>query len=56
MKKNYVSPLANEVNVTTEGLIAASLSLNNGSTVNSKDEGIQLSNGHRGEWGNLWGK
>ena len=56
MKKNYVSPLANEVNVTTEGLIAASLSLNNGSTVNSKNEGTQLSNGNRGEWGNLWGK
>ena len=55
MKKNYVSPLANEVNVTTEGLIAASLKMNN-TTVDSKGNGVQLSNGTRGEWGNLWGK
>ena len=55
MKKNYVSPLANEVNVTTEGLIAASLQMNN-TTVNSKTEGTQLSNENRGQWGNLWGK
>ena len=55
MKKNYVSPLANEVNVTTEGLIAASLQMNN-KPVDSKSPGIQLSNGTRGEWGNLWGK
>ena len=54
MKKNYVSPLANEVNVTTEGLIAASLQMNSGITVNSKTQ--QLSNENRGEWGNLWGK
>ena len=55
MKKNYVSPLANEVNVTTEGLIAASLQMNS-TTVNSKTEGVQLSNENRGQWGNLWGK
>ena len=54
MKKNYVSPLANEVNVTTEGLIAASLQMNSTTTVNSKTQ--QLSNENRGEWGNLWGK
>ena len=53
MKKNYVSPLANEVNVTTEGLIAASLKMNN-TTVDSRTQ--QLSNENRGEWGNLWGK
>ena len=56
MKKNYVSPLANEVNVTTEGLIAASLQMNSNTTVDSKGNGVQLSNGTRGEWGNLWGK
>ena len=56
MKKNYVSPLANEVNVTTEGLIAASLKMNSGITVDSKTEGVQLGNENRGQWGNLWGK
>jgi hypothetical protein len=55
MKKNYVSPLANEVNVTTEGLIAASLQMNN-TAVDSKKEGVQLGNENRGQWGNLWGK
>ena len=55
MKKNYVAPLANEVNVTTEGLIAASLQMNS-TTVNSKTEGVQLGNENRGQWGNLWGK
>ena len=54
MKKNYVSPLANEVNVTTEGLIAASLKMNSDKTVDSSTQ--QLSNENRGEWGNLWGK
>ena len=54
MKKNYVSPLANEVNVTTEGLIAASLKMNSDITVDSKTQ--QLSNENRGQWGNLWGK
>ena len=53
MKKNYVSPLANEVNVTTEGLIAASLQMSD-KTVDSRTQ--QLSNENRGEWGNLWGK
>ena len=53
MKKNYVSPLANEVNVTTEGLIAASLQMNN-TTVDSRTQ--QLSNENRGQWGNLWSK
>ena len=55
MKKNYVSPLANEVNVTTEGLIAASLQMSD-KTVDSKGNGVQLSNENRGQWGNLWGK
>ena len=56
MKKNYVSPLANEVNVTTEGLIAASVLQMNSTTVNSKESGVQLGNENRGQWGNLWGK
>ena len=54
MKKNYVSPLAVEVNVEAESMLAASLQINSDKTVNTSDEGAQLSGGSRGEWGNLW--
>ena len=55
MKKTYVSPLATEVNVATENMIAASLNINGNTTVDTSNGG-QLGNTHRGEWGNLWGK
>jgi hypothetical protein len=54
MKKTYVSPLATEVNVAAESMLAASLQINNGKTVDTSAEGGQLSGGSRGEWGNLW--
>ena len=54
MKKTYVSPLATEVNVEATNMLAASLKLNNNATVNTSEAGAQLSNGHRGSWGNLW--
>ena len=54
MKKNYVSPLATEVSVATESMLAASLLINNEKTVDTSVEGAQLSGGSRGEWGNLW--
>ena len=53
MKKNYVSPLATEVSVAAETMLAASLKLDNEKTVDTSNGG-QLSGGHRGEWGNLW--
>ena len=53
MKKVYVSPLATEVNVEATNMLAASLQLNSGKTVDTSDGG-QLSGGHRGQWGNLW--
>ena len=53
MKKNYVSPLATEVNVAAETMLAASLKLDNEKTVETSNGG-QLSGGSRGEWGNLW--
>ena len=53
MKKNYVSPLAVEVSVATESMLAASLLINNEKTVDTSNGG-QLSGGTRGEWGNLW--
>ena len=53
MKKNYVSPLAVEVSVVAESMLAASLQINNDKTVDTSNGG-QLSGGSRGEWGNLW--
>jgi len=55
MKKTYVSPLTNEVNVMTETIIAASVKMGT-TTVNSKGNSVQLGNTQRGEWGNLWSK
>ena len=54
MKKVYVSPLATEVNVEATNMLAASLKLNNNATVDTSADGVQLSSGHRGQWGNLW--
>ena len=54
MKKNYVSPLATEVSVAAESMLAASLKLDNNKTVDTSAEGGQLGGNHRGEWGNLW--
>ena len=53
MKKTYVSPLAIEVNVEATNMLAASLKLSD-QTVDTSSNGGQLSNGHRGGWGNLW--
>ena len=50
MKKNYVSPLAVEVNVEAESMLAASIGMGSGS-VNANQS---LADEHRGEWGNLW--
>ena len=54
MKKNYISPLAVEVSVATESMLAASLKIDGNKTVDTSAEGGQLSGGSRGEWGNLW--
>ena len=57
MKKNYISPLAAEVNVEAEQLmLTASLNVDSSdkNAVNTSDEGVQLDGGRRGEWGNLW--
>ena len=53
MKKNYVSPLATEVNVAAETMLTASLKLDNDKTVDTSNGG-QLGGKNRGEWGNLW--
>ena len=53
MKKNYISPLATEVNVAAENMLAASLGIHSDTTVDTS-EGGQLGGNRRGEWGNLW--
>ena len=52
MKKEYTSPLATEVNVDAEHMLATSFIISD-EKVDTSD-GDQLSAGHRGEWGNLW--
>lgn len=53
MKKTYISPLAAEVNVEAEQMLAASVAVHN-NEVDTSNEGVQLDGGRRGEWGNLW--
>ena len=54
MKKKYTSPLATEVNVEAELMLATSFKIDD--TLVDTSDGGQLSAGHRGEWGNLWKK
>ena len=53
MKKTYVSPLAVEVSMEAEQMLAASLGVND-NEVDTSEPGNQLGGNHRGEWGNLW--
>ena len=53
MKKTYNSPLATEVNVAAENMLAASLGIHSDKEVDTSNGG-QLGGNRRGEWGNLW--
>ncbi len=52
MKKTYVSPLAVEVSVAAESMLATSVRISD-KTVDTSNGG-QLGGESRGEWGNLW--
>ena len=52
MKKTYESPLATEVKIEAEQMLAASFQITE-DTIDTSPGG-QLTSGHRGEWGNLW--
>ena len=54
MKKTYISPLAAEVNVEAEQMLAASPATLNVNETEVNTETQQLDGGRRGEWGNLW--
>ncbi len=58
MKKAYNTPLTVEVNVKTDGVMTSASETFGllDSTVNTKDNGVQLGSKGRGEWGNLWSK
>ena len=53
MKKEYTSPLAVEVSVAAESMLAASIKIDNNKTVDTSNGG-QLSGERRGSWGDLW--
>ena len=53
MKKEYTSPLAVEVSVAAESMLAASIKIDNDKTVDTSNGG-QLSGERRGSWGDLW--
>ena len=54
MKKEYTSPLAVEVSVAAESMLAASIKIDGDKTVDTSSNGGQLSGGRRGSWGDLW--
>ena len=54
MKRTYIAPAVTELTVVSESMVAASINIIGGGTVDTKDEGVQLGNEQRGEWGNLW--
>ena len=51
MKKTYIQPETLVVNFATEGMIAASLQINSGKTVDTSAEGGQLTNKKNPIWG-----
>ena len=53
MKKTYVSPFAEEVNIETTQMLANSIPTGGGNA-DTSDPGTQHSDDRRGEWGNLW--
>jgi hypothetical protein len=57
MKKIYESPLAVEIKLESEQMLAMSIEIKDPETkVDTEGEWGQLSNRDRGSWGNLWTK
>ena len=49
MKKEYIKPRMNEVEIVSIEMIASSIPVGE-----DKESGVTGANQHRGEWGNLW--
>ena len=54
MKKNYISPLAADVDVEAVQMLAASLGIHGDKELDTSKDGAQLSGDRRGEWGDFW--
>lgn len=55
MKKMYVAPAVEELEMMTSSIMATSLVIgDNNVTVDTETPGTQLDGGRRGEWGDLW--
>ena len=56
MKKTYIAPEMEVMNIETVEMIATSFVKDDENTFNTngEDEGVQAGNDRRGTWGNLW--
>ena len=54
-KKKYIAPTCEVVELETVSMIAASVDVGTGSD-REENDWEDMSNRHRGEWGNLWGR
>lgn len=54
MKKNYIAPEVEELNLVAEQLLAVSVVVDGDKEVDTSIPGGQLGNDRRGEWGDLW--
>ena len=56
MKKVYAKPTAMAIRLEAEQVLATSIAINNTTTINTSEDGAQLSNKKDGMWGdNNWG-
>ena len=56
MKKVYAKPTAVAISLDAEQVLATSIAINNTTTINTSEDGAQLSNKKDGMWGdNNWG-
>ena len=53
MKKSYVSPLVVEVSIDAASMLATSVRINSGKSVDTSNGG-QLGKENDRQWGNLW--
>ena len=54
MKKKYMTPEMEVMNIETVEMIATSLVKGGDFVTDGEDEGVQAGNDRRGTWGNLW--
>ena len=50
MKKTYITPQMSAYEFVLEGVVAASLKIDSDTTVDTTQDGAQLTNKHKGPW------